>query len=610
MSTLFRWNQLARDILNMFAVMLVALSFQANAQESESTPTPYSKPYIERTLSTHYEKMAEQSLRFLAGPDKAKIFVDVRLDPSVDLDKSLAEFQNEPLPGTIRTHQPDEDEFLGKLETLPHNRSILLLLAPELKAEQETLIKETLTGKLRLNLTGDIDKIAVKRGEIFEPGQERMPASDPTESLQKISPWTIAGIAIGAIFVIAVLLLLLKNRKNQNEERNDFSKPSNTQPNIPADASLNHELNVNQKNSQNPVAPQALTVEMVNRYRAKNVEEVLENVTSIASQFPGISSKAIEKLSKDPQNLVRLAALFELLGHKQSIALFKGVSKRVWSDIGHHMSESPLTDENPVSLDDLAIVYRAILAFVVEKKGNDDMSVKSSPLMDFEASALYQALQGEKLEEIICIISMLPNTLSNDIIVSFPKDERVKIISAMSRGIKTSPADYQKAEQRILNKLQGKSLSFVAPLNNDQKIFSALAQLSPFEEEAMFFTLFSEDETVLERARPFRIYPQHLAELREDILREEIANRSGEEIAKLLRGLNSNVQDNVFSVLSEKKQAQVESILEELSEGTMTREFADSRRQFLDYLYNKYIAGNTAMLNEFFVNSNQNSEAA
>ncbi len=112
------------------------------------------------------------------------------LDSTVDLKPINDPGVNDPLPGTTKSFAA-EDEFIGRLRPLNHTRNVLVLLHPDVDKKVEEVVKETLTGKLRLNLSGKIDRFIIRRSTTRLPASETGPMAPPEGKILGMSPSTL-----------------------------------------------------------------------------------------------------------------------------------------------------------------------------------------------------------------------------------------------------------------------------------------------------------------------------------------------------------------------------------------------------------------------------------
>lgn len=561
--------------------------------------------YIERTLSKFDEQEAEQTLSSILAEGQYKVFVDTALDSTVNIAEESEKFKSDPLPGTVGSAPLGGDEFIGKLEAIPHKRNVLLLLDPKLKDDRVALVTEALTGKLRLNLAGKIDTLVIRRSPVIVQdtkngsGPHRGPASLDSES--SWSPTSIMAVTISILLIMAACAWLWKRQRDQARYKDPFKNPE-------SDSTRNHSPidNSHHLADQTKIVSESDS-ERIKREAAENYlprpaayEDVMGKIESIAVVHPGLVSQAIQKLSGDRDFLARIAATIEIMGHEKSLKLFRDVPQAVWGKVGQHMANFPLSAQNPIHLEELSLLYRAILAFVVENKGFDPKAEAIKSFDEFTPQQVAGALRDEDPQTIAILLSGVDQNLSYDVIPQLEAGLRMQVLSIMAKTKNINYDEMSAIEERIALKISGGGGQRAIPTQNDARIFASLSQMSPFEEEVLFQTMFINDKGIEARSRKYRLYPEHLRHMRADILRDEIGGQSPDQIARILRGLDQGIVSHIVSILSDKKAQIVRHNLEEMASHTMTGENSAARREFLDHIYQRYIADSKEFADSIF----------
>jgi flagellar motility protein MotE (MotC chaperone) len=615
-------HSLKRSIRVLSLALLGTVALAA-ARPSAAQPL-LSTRFVEKALSDHYEKTATDTLAYFLKPDQYKILVDTQLDPTVDIEKLKTELYSDPLPGTtVRTFQVPENELVGKFESLPHKRRILVVLSPEVPAEKEALVKDMLSGKLRLNLAGGIDSYLLRRSDVEamdSPEGKRMPASAPPEL---VSPRSLGMLVIAVAALSAFLILLFRKfrgKKGEAEEQVPQQMPPSMEmrasedkvsPGFGIPTKLDDDTNKGTTDSGAPVRMGGPPVWPSNMESMEAAEGVLDKIIDLAKSYPGIVADSLQSaLERGQEYLPRIAAVIELLGTERALEVFHEVPQRVWSVVGKHMSQHPFTPENPVKLDDVGLIYRYLFANVIENKGYDSYSGMLSSLNGKTPAEIARALEGEDPKVMAIVLSAVSQSMAFDILPKIDPRARTQVLAHMSKMQHLGVNDVKSVEARLKNKLDGSSGQSSIKVDNESRIFQSMALLSPHEEEALFATMLLGDADLDRRARRYRLYPVHFKTLREDLLRDEMTPLSTDDLAKILRGLEQSIRTRVLGVLSEKKAAIVKDTLKDMTNLSMTGEFANARRQFLDGLYQRYVAKDPDFADSLFEMNNQDKKEA
>jgi len=596
-----------------------------------STPRAEAQPVlstrlIEKTLSDYYEKTASDTLAYFLRPDQYKILVDTQLDAGVapEIEKLKAELASDPLPGTTtRSFQVTPEELVGKYESLNHKRRVLVVLSPDVPAEKEALVKDMLTGKLRLNLAGNLDSYLLRRSEV-ESGPDstgRVPASvSSTADTSRLLAMIVLSLAALAGIVI-FFLRKIRARKAAEDEQSG-SAPQTLKAEMPEDTvSPNFGLPSKIEGDKGSSTESVGTAMRMggppmfpgNMESLEAAEGVLDKIIELAKSYPGIVSDAMQaSLERGAEYLPRIAAVIEMLGSERALEVFHEVPQRVWSVVGKHMTEVPFTPENPVKLDDIGLMYRFLFAHVIENKGYDSYSGMLSSLNGKTPAEIARSLEGEDPKAIAIVLSAVSQSMAFDILPKVDARARTQVLAHMSKMQHISVNDIKSVEARLKAKLDGSGNQSSLKVENESRIFMSMSLLSPHEEEALFATMLLGDTDLERRARRYRLYPAHLKLLRQDLIRDEMTPMSTDEIAKILRGLEASIRTRVLGVLSDKKAEIVKDTLKDMTNLSMTGEFAGARRAFLDFLYQRYVAKDPDFADSIFDNggSTDKKEAA
>ena len=609
----------------MGIVWLILLVSTSAFAQSEAANTTLSPRYAERMLSEHYETIAKEALKDIVPNDKYKLLIDVRIDTPEDLKSIPQTSQYAPLPGTIKTQADfSKNVLLGQLESINQQRNILLVLDPEYERsltegdELKELLKETLMGKLKLNIAGGTDKINIRSiGISGDKPKDRMPASaqpapQPFNWVEFLA-WTLAIAAIASL-----LFFFLKKYKK------DSSDLSATQ-NIPtegapiqidpeqaaldlfgSDAEAEEDAEIEEPQSENappkrdiqseadPISPSLLILPT-----SANSQELVDALKTLVAEYPKLTSEALQSFLDDyPRFTYRVGYMIELLGFEQALMLFKGVSQKHWKTIGQYMAEYPVSNENPIDLGEAAMLYRYLIARIVEHKGlESDMGVFA--IEGYSANDLARALEGEDDRFAAQFISGISDAMAEDILNSLTVPRRAKVLTMLSTIDSLDPETVNFIETTIQQRLSEEGVQPIT-ISNESRIFTSLSNLSAYEEEKLFAQMAESDPGIVLRSKRFRLYPEHLNYLRHSVLEEELRSYPIEAIAEMMKGLNHAVREAIVGALTEKKALVVGDMLTTLEQAPNGPENADARRAFLDSIYEKYSHGGADFIDNIF----------
>lgn len=609
----------------MGIVWLILLVSTSAFAQSEAANTTLSPRYAERMLSGHYETIAKEALKDIVPNDKYKLLIDVRIDTPEDLKSIPQTSQYAPLPGTIKTQADfSKNVLLGQLESINQQRNILLVLDPEYERsltegdELKELLKETLMGKLKLNIAGGTDKINIRSiGISGDKPKDRMPASaqpapQPFNWVEFLA-WTLAIAAIASL-----LFFFLKKYKK------DSSDLSATQ-NIPtegapiqidpeqaaldlfgSDAEAEEDAEIEEPQSENappkrdiqseadPISPSLLILPT-----SANSQELVDALKTLVAEYPKLTSEALQSFLDDyPRFTYRVGYMIELLGFEQALMLFKGVSQKHWKTIGQYMAEYPVSNENPIDLGEAAMLYRYLIARIVEHKGlESDMGVFA--IEGYSANDLARALEGEDDRFAAQFISGISDAMAEDILNSLTVPRRAKVLTMLSTIDSLDPETVNFIETTIQQRLSEEGVQPIT-ISNESRIFTSLSNLSAYEEEKLFAQMAESDPGIVLRSKRFRLYPEHLNYLRHSVLEEELRSYPIEAIAEMMKGLNHAVREAIVGALTEKKALVVGDMLTTLEQAPNGPENADARRAFLDSIYEKYSHGGADFIDNIF----------
>jgi|GEM_PF-1383396 len=619
----------------VFRLLLGLLVFAtiASAQAQNEGPT-LSPRYAERLLSDHYESIAKNSLKDVLPSDKYKLLIDVRLEDAEELKQISKDKTYAPLPGTI-SNNPDFSQslFIGQLESLTQKRSVLLILDPAYEASLgeganlKELAQETLTGKLKLNLAAGSDSINIRNLVIMGDSQKRMPASldaskNSFDVIQFLS-WCLAAFC----FLGLGFMFFRKIRSDKTEDAAAAATPNamNTPSEIAAltggevpefkevdlfdeeekdpDALTpppHHNVNI----ADAPISPSLLILPT-----SPIAKELTDKLSNIVKEYPKLTSEALQSfLDQHHDKTYRVGYLVELLGFEESLMLFKGVSQKHWKIIGHYMAEYPVSNSNPIDLEEAAMLYRYLVARIVEHKGlESDMGVFA--IEGYSANDLSKAIDSEGDQFAAQFISGISDAMAQDILNAMPTNRRANVLTVLSSIDKLDPETINFIETTIQQRLSEDGIKPIT-ISNEARIFTSLGNLPAHEEESLFAQMAQSDPGIIFRSKRHRLYQEHLEHVREDVLSDELRSYPIESLSQMLKGMAPAVRDHVIACLTEKKAMVVQDMLSTLETQPKGPEFAESRREFLDFLYEKYAQGGGVFIDNIFKTSSGSSAAA
>lgn len=609
----------------LFAFLAVGTS-PVRAQDNKTEISPR---YAERALADYYEDIASKALANVIPKDKFKLLIDVQVMEPDEL-KKVSDRQNgySPLPGTISNNLSFVHELLlGELEILAQKRNILVILDPEYElslgkeSNIKAMIEETLTGKLKLNLVGGADKINIRNIEMSgEKGRAPASVGAPQSGFDWIEfvAWVVAAFAFSGL----VFYLVRKWRAEKEDPKlnasvgGDLGKlPNGAEPLSAED--LKEEEDAKDKKEDDgspplhdiqtanaPISPSLLILPT-----SPVASELVHKVENLVKEYPKLTSEALQGfIDQQPNKIYRVTYLVELLGFEQSLMLFKGVSQKHWKIIGRYMAEYPVSNANPIDLEEAAILYRHLVARIVEHKGlESDMGVFA--IEGYSVNDLSKAIEGENDQFVAQFISGISDAMAQDVLNSLPVSRRASVLTYLSTIESIDPETVAHIETTIQQRLSDDGLKSIN-ISNEARIFSSLANLNPHEEEGLFSQMAQSDPGIIFRSKRFRLYPEHLEHIRNDILQEEFRAYPIEAIAQMLTGTPRSIRDGIVSNLTEKKAHVVRDMLATFEAQPNGPEFASARREFLNYLYEKYAQGGAVFIDNIFKNSADGSAAA
>jgi hypothetical protein len=118
------------------------------------------------------------------------------------------------------------------------------------------------------------------------------------------------------------------------------------------------------------------------------------------------------------------------------------------------------------------------------------------------------------------------------------------------------------------------------------------------------------DPGIVFRSKRFRLYPEHLEFIRNDILGEELRTYPIEGISQMLKGIGPGPKQVILSSLTDKKAMVVRDMLTTLDSQPTGPEFAQARREFLDHLYSKYAQGGATFIDNIFKSTDGGASSA
>jgi hypothetical protein len=248
---------------------------------------------------------------------------------------------------------------------------------------------------------------------------------------------------------------------------------------------------------------------------------LIEAVRNLATNYSGTVAKGISKYSEDQNNLPRVAALIELLGHDEAFTLFREAPQKTWNNVGAYMSANPFDKSTQIDLDEVASVFRILRAYTIEHRGIDDDQKVATNLDRIPSKDITRAIAGESAQTVAKILSGLSQNKVFDITPLLDSKLSMDVLSAMATIKSLDVKELRALESQVLRRVSGTDGNNVLPAQNESRIFASLKNLQPHEEEASFATLLLADSDIEFRARRFRLYSVHLKSLRLDVLRDE-----------------------------------------------------------------------------------------
>ncbi len=591
---------------------------------AQGTKDSIAPRFAERMLSDYYENISKEALHDVLPTNKFKLLIDVAIDDPAELSKLSTDKYYLPMPGTTKNNSDiSKSLLLGDLESINQRRSVLMILDPEYaetlnnKESFEELIRETLSGKLKLNTVGGVDVINIRNLKIKGDDHNRMPASaDSTVAASNSWRDTIVfGLLILGLFAAYYYFFVYKKKQEEMQPDLTFNKSEGGADGLGDDSTSSAESSLEKietladKLERQHAGKEGMSEEDLAKLpsllvlpTSPNAEEFVSKLKTLVNGYPKITSEALQTFVDQNENKIhQVAYAIELLGFETALMLFSEVSHRHWRIIGAYMADNPVSNEHPIDIEEAAKLYRYMVGRIIENKGlESDTGVFS--VDSFGLNDLMKVLESENDFFVAQFIAGVSDSMAEDILSRIVPSRKPNILTMMSSINELDPDDIEKIESVIQEKLSEDKLQTVA-VSNEARIFASLASLSPHEEESLFSSMVASDPGILLRSQMHRLYQQHLASIRGDILEEELSTYPIEGIARLMKGMDEETRDAILSNMSQKKGMVLVDMLDTMRALPDGPEYAESRRDFLDYIYGKYSQGGKSFIKNIFKSS-------
>lgn len=470
----------------IFTAVLLLLGQSALAQSSYSEETG--------ALESIYESRARAALNTMLRPQEYTLVISAELEKD---ERKMKEYQErlemENLPGLPMPGDSALQAATNSLHEMKSRITVNLVLAPEVPAEKEVVLKTILKNKLHLD-EGNGDIISIARAPF---PQDPKPESPPPAIFPELTWKTWALILILALVCLAGLMYYVSKRSQRKAEEEELNKAAtNSRPTpygqefIPTPSPA-AEKNKSDSESEGPQKPQVSEEEL---------EHERDCILGLATQYPQICSKIASSMIE--RNMEKpLIIAFENLGWDLSKKLMSEIPPRIWARIGQKIRNHSGKPSPEELLKALSEVHKELLSGVLESGAMNDEKNPFAFLSKATRAERLEILKGESATNIAVLSFFLSAEDMRDVFESMDPDTQSQITSAMTR--------LQSLPDTIIKKISGSLLTKLTqyrkePITSVDGAFMAgrtLRAMSPEKEAEVFANLMENQPSEAEQIR-------------------------------------------------------------------------------------------------------------
>lgn len=550
---------------NITLLLLLLLSYSAYSQYLEE----------QNALEAIYESRARQVLSAILSPKDFSVVVAVELDrDELKLKQFRESIDNQYLPGMPMMGEiPSSPQNNNRLHEMKSRVDINIILLKNLGPDVEKLVKDLVTTKLALDITGG-DYVKVKRAAIVDDPITEV--NNKPDYLPDLSwkMWFL--VLILGLLVFAGLLFLAWRITNKKEDTPLVKEPNADSPLI---AEVSPDI---------PSAEPALThlPEAEAMMTLMPIAEIKAQISKMVEEIPDLMSSSLSEYIIKSSSL-DVAYFMEHIGWEQGKIWFRAVPSLAWSRVGLALKEQ---SNNPRASDytnAVQNVYKALLATYIEHEMGADESNPFGFVFQLSDSDLKLLLNKESSKNLAVLFLRSPSTLTSKLLSMLHNDKKVQCLAEMGKLEKISQDRFEVAHESLLNHVKKLKSPQEFSINGAGVLARVIREMNPEEEMQLLENLAVESPEEIEKIRTTILLFQDVILLPNHILSSYFESLSVDLLYLAYYKMPQKQIDKLMAYLPEKKAMVLERDLQEIPLVPSRLDIANVRRQIVLDLFSQ-----------------------
>jgi len=569
-----KWALFATLTLATAQLSLVA----AFAQDQDTAPLREESTELDNL----YQQKVTSILNNLMNPSDYTLVISTTLKNDEQKLKELREEREKRfLPGLNMNADPlgyaDTNNILLELK---QKAEIQVILADNVPADRDAIVKEVLKAKLKLNEESG-DTITVVRAT-------RTPASvsSPTpDKLPELSGRMIAFWIIVALLALTGLTLwLFKRREKMKADKKDEQEEheGQSQGGVVAEGHA-------QKEEEEEEKPREKTPEEIEAERdalEMRLAFAKGELVKLVQDYPSIVCRAAEEFATQGR-LNETVNYMEALGWDQAKRLFKEMDGRIWTRVGAALRDR---DEDPTleeTFNAVHVFHRFALSFVLERAGRDSENPFSFVFQLTESQRI-DLLTQESAENIAFIAIYCSGPQMGELLKGLEQEKQNDVLLNITKIRHLPELIIRESVDALVMRLERIKADPSVYVDGPMLAADFMKSLSPAREEELYQTLLSAHPEEAEKLRRVRVMFQDIPYYPNEMVRKIVEAFESEDIMKALVGYDSGFAESFLSLLPTKKALMIQNDLYHMVEYPPVSQCAENRRKICNKIEQEF----------------------
>jgi flagellar motor switch protein FliG len=538
-------------------------------------------------LDSIYKDKVSAELNNLMSPEDYTLVISTTIRND---EQKLKEYHEETekryLPGLNVADPLGYGDTRNILLELKQKAEIQVILSDNVPADRDTIVKEILKSKLKLNEESG-DTVNVIRAA-------RAPASVAPahpDKLPELSSRMIAFWIIVALMALTGLTLWLFKRREKAKELEGEEEDAEAHGEGAGSGGGGGGEGHGDGEDEEEVVEPPKTPEQIEAERdalEMRLAFAKGELVKLVQDYPTIVCRAAEEFATQGR-LQETVNFMEALGWDQSKRLFKEMEGRIWTRIGAALRERDTDPTLEESFNAVHVFHRFALSFVLERAGRDSENPFSF-VFQLTDSQRIDLLTQETAENIAFIAIYCSGPQMGELLKGLEQNKQNEVLLNITKIKHLPEAIIRESVETLVMRLERIKADPSVYVDGPMLAADFMKSLSPAREEELYQTLMGTHPGEAEKLRRVRVMFQDIPYYPNEMVRKIVEGFESEEIQKALVGYDSTFVESFLSLLPTKKALMIQNDLYHMIEFPPVSQCAENRRKICSRIEQEFEA--------------------